>query len=691
VAPLTAVPRKNRRRRLALAAASVVGAILVALLGWVLICASQGGTAEEKVRPRFGWLPMVFGDFLGRFSYDVLFLLREPREIPPGRIVYLDEKSAAKLGQKGGVWDRSLHADLVRRLTRDGARAVFFDVVFPDASADPAVDEDFAAAIAENGRVYLGATLELDYGAQALQERTGPPTPVLRKAAAGWGLITFRPIDADYGVRRIYTGLELSPSATWRAAIKLGAPLPDSAENRAVERWLNYYGPPNSFPNVSFDRALSLDELPPDFFRDQLVFIGGRSTLGTLNLGKDDFRTPFGWFGGQFAKGVELHLTTLLNLLRGDWLTRLDPTWELWLVIVWGLLLGGGLPWLRPIAAAVVTGFAVLALICAAVLLQSRSHVWFVWAVPALVQAPVALVWAVGTRYFIEERRRRALREAFACYLSPQMADRISEADFDLKPGGAVVNATVIFTDLEDYSGLCQRLDNPLHVSQVLTTYFTHTTGHILDNDGTIIKFMGDAVQAAWNAPLPDTDHVRKAVRAAWNLHQASLIECNGHPLRTRIGVNTGDLLAGNLGSAQRFDYTVTGDAVNFASRLEGLNKYLGTDILISDTVQAALDGEFATRCVGEFLVAGRLKPSVVHEVLGPAKDKARPWVETFAAGLKAFQRGDLDAAERGMNETVTLRSERDGPAHFYLERIASLRSNGVPSDWRGVVEFLAK
>jgi class 3 adenylate cyclase len=691
--PATATPSR-RRRWLLLVAASVGGAALVAALGWGLIAASRAGRSEEKERPLLGWTAVAVGEWLARHSYDLLFVLRGPQEVPAARIVYLDEHSAAKLGQRGGVWDRSIHTQLVRRLTRDGARAVFFDVVFPDESPDPAVDAELAAAIAENGRVFLGAALELDFGAQAFQERTVPPVAPLRRAAAGWGLIAFRPIDPDYGVRRIYTGLDLVPSATWRAAVKLGANLPEDAAARMEERWLNYYGPPNCFPSVSYDRALSDDELPPGFFRDQIVFVGGRSTLGTLMLGKDDFRTPFGLFGEQFAKGVELHLTTMLNLLRGDWLTRLAPGRELALVLVWGLLLGGGLPWLRPAAAAGAAALGGAAVLAVALLLHAREHLWLVWMVPGLVQPLVALGWAIGARYFLEERRRRLLLEAFGRYLSPQMAARIADADFDLTPGGKVVRATVMFTDLENYSGLCARLDRPESIARLLNTYYTRTIGHILESDGTVIKYMGDSVQAVWGTPLADEDQVRKAVRAAWRLHVASLEECEGHSLRTRIGLNCDSVLAGNLGSAERFDFAVIGAPVNLASRFEGLNKYFGTDILISESIHAQLRGEFVTRELGTFCVVGHPVPQKLHELLGPANadhGEVRPWLVPFANALAAFRRGDLDAAEQGMREADALRPGGDGPSRFYRDEIERLRTAGLSPAPGGVITFSAK
>lgn len=635
---------------------------------------------------------VAFSEGLARLSYDLLFVLRG--SVPPAEacIVYFDEGSARALGEPLDPWNRALHARLVRRLTADGARAVLFDIVFSDPWPVPAVDEEFAAALKENGRTFLGAALELDEGRiGAIQQRTIPPTALLRRAAAGWGLLAFRPVDPDYAVRRIYPGLETVPTATWVAAGKLGARLPPQAADASRRPWMNYYGPADHFLSVSYERALAPLALPPDFFRDRIVVVGGRSTLGALRMGKDDFRSPYGVLGGDFCKGPEVHLTALLNLLHGDWLERVSPPREIGLALLFGALLGGSLGWLRPHFAVLGAAIAFAGVLAIATWLIVAEGLWFCWGVLAFVQVPVALIWAVGTRYFIEERRRNALRDAFAHYLSPRMADQIADADFDLSLGGTVVEATVMFTDLENFTPLSEELGKPELISEILTTYFTQTTGHILENDGTIVKYLGDAVQAVWGAPLPDADHARKAVFAAWRLHEASVMEVQGHPLRTRIGVNTGMMLSGNLGSAQRFDYATTGDEVNFASRLEGLNKYLGTHVLISDSVKERVGDAFFLRCVGEFRVVGKKAARVIYELLGPEPASERHlWIESFARGLDAFRAGDFTAAEAAMRETIATRGA-DGPSSFYLERIDGLRDSALPPDWKGIVELSAK
>jgi len=687
---------RRRRPHIALIFARIAGAFLTLGIGLLAVVAGSTTSPTGKTtKPPIGRWLTPFADGMVRLSFDLPFLLRTGSSSPRACIIYLDEGAARALDQNPDVWDRRLHARLLRRLTAEGVRAVLFDIVFTGPSADPEVDAEFAAAIRENGRTYLGAALELEEGIGAadeanriMQERTIPPTAVLRRAASGWGLLAFRPVDPDYGVRLYYPGLETVASATWVAAKGMGAPFSGASEERFAPRWLNFYGRADTFPNISYDRALSSDGTP-GFFRDRIVIIGGRSTLSDLKLGKDHFRSPYSLIGERFFTGPEVHLTALLNLLESKWLTRMSRTRELFLVLGFGLLLGGGLPFLRPHVATIValTGIVIIAGFSYWLFVQHLT--WTVWAIPAFVQAPVALVWAVGARYFTEERRRQALREAFAHYLSPQMADRIADADFDLALGGKMVEATVMFTDLENFMGLSEELNEPERIAKFLTTYFTLTTGHILESDGTIVKYMGDSMQAVWGAPLTDPDHARKAVRAALGLHASGQMEVFGHPLRTRIGVNTGPMLSGNLGSAQRFDYAVTGDAVNFASRLEGMNKFLGTSILISDSVAAQLGDTFLLRCVGEFRVMGKKVARVIYEVLGE-KGEMPAWCAPFAAALAAFRRGDWQEAEDGFRETIVSRGS-DGPSHFYLERIAAARTKAPEPDWSGIVELSGK
>jgi adenylate cyclase len=320
-----------------------------------------------------------------------------------------------------------------------------------------------------------------------------------------------------------------------------------------------------------------------------------------------------------------------------------------------------------------------------------NDRVWLNWLVPVGIQIPLGLAWSVGSQYLLEARRRKQLRRAFGYYLSPQMADQISNSDFDLSPGGKLVEVTVIFTDLENFTTLSENLD-PGEVSKILTDYFSQTTRCILDNHGTIIKYIGDAVFAAWGAPLEEPAHAVRAAETACRLRGLTEMEVRGIKLRTRIGIHGGRVLAGNLGSAYRFDYTMIGDAVNVASRLESLNKYLQTQVLISDAVRLQLGDRFITRELGRFRLAGRSHTIDVHELYCPRGDGAGEWswIQVFEEGLKKLQAGDLTAARTKMEQTAERRGGSDGPAQFYLEKIARLESDGVKG-WDGIVELSEK
>jgi len=637
-------------------------------------------------------LRFSFGEPLMRLSYNLPFIFRSNLDTDKFILVYLDEQSAKQLQQPiDDVWNRALHVRLLDRLTQDNARLVFYDVVFDQPAADPAADVAFADSIRRNGKVILGATLDKIERMGGVSRKTvAAPTKPLRKAAAGWGILAFDPVDPDYGVREIFFGTSLIPSATWKAAEVLGAGITRESRETAVKRWVNYYGPRDTFPSINFAQALDPEGLPPGYFKDKIVFIGGRSTVGSLALGRDEFATPYSTSSHQFSPGLEIHATILLNFLRGEWLTRMSENWESILVVVTGLLVAG-LCVLRPMLATLSALLASLAIGCCACWIVWSKRIWLDWMVPAAVQIPFGLVWSVGSQYLLESRRRKELRAAFGFYLSPQMADKIANSDFDLRPGGEIVEATVIFTDLENFTTLSEDLD-PAEVSAILIAYFEQTTRCILEKKGTIIKYVGDAVMAAWGAPIKEPAHATRAAEAACDLRALTEIDVRGKRLRTRVGVNSGKVLAGNLGSSFRFDYTMIGDTTNFASRLESLNKYLGTQILISEAVREQLENKFITRRLGEFRVAGKVRSVIIHELLGrgEADSGQRGWIDAFEAGLDWFKAGKFSNSTDLMNRTCQLRGGSDGPAEFYLRKIAVLRGQDL-KNWDGIIGLSEK
>ena len=640
-----------------------------------------------------GLVCLRFATPLERASYDLPFRWRTPVNTDRNEIVlvYIDAESAEQLHQPiNEIWDRSLHLRLLERLTKDGARLILYDIIFDTASANPAMDEAFAEALRRFGHAVLAGGMEIIQPRGGVkQERIIAPIDIFRKAAAGWGIMVFRPVDADYVVRQIYSGGEV-PTGTWRAAEVLGAPVTKTQPHGESTRWINYYGPPGQLTSINLAQALDTSRLPAGFFKDKVVMLGGWQIGGPGHNGLDEFATPSSDGIPKLAQGLEVHATILLNYLRSEWLTRMTTGGEVLAVVIIGLL-AGLLSRLRPLTA--TTGAVVLAALIAvaACWLVWNRHVWFNWLTPATVQVPIGLVWAVGSQYLLESRRRKELRRAFGFYLSPEMADRIGDADFNLKPGGKIVEVTVMFTDLENFTTLSEKLD-PTEVSAILTSYFGQTTRCIHQNHGTVIKYIGDAVFAAWDA-IREPQHAIRAAEAACDLRALTELEIGGKNLRTRVGIHTGKVLAGNLGSEFRFDYTMIGDAVNFASRLESLNKFLNTQVLLSDDVQRQLEDKFMTRRLGEFQVAGKTESVVIHELLcrRESHNDERDWIEIFEQGLVVFRAGEFDRARELMMRTREMRNGTDGPAEFYLQRIVQLETNGGGEHWTGVVELNEK
>jgi adenylate cyclase len=626
------------------------------------------------------------GDGLDRLSYDLPFLPRGKLAAPEVALVYVDDESGAALGQPPDrPWDRALHARLVERLTAEGARAVLFDIIFDSPGPDPAVDARLAAALRAQGKVVLSAEVEVAESGDAATQIVSGPVAELRRAAAGWGLASLEP-DADRGVRHLFPGTGGILASTEVLARLLGK----GAGEGTASRWLNYYGPPDWLSGVSYERALRPDGVPPGFFADKIVLVGGRPTAKQPGEGRDEFAGPYTRWGRRFYPGVEIHATALLNRLHHTWLERLRPVWEIAILLAAGIFAGVLLPALRPWQAA-LTGLGGAGSIAAvSVLGVWKTQVWWAWLIPAGVQIPCGVVWAIGSQYFAEARRRQALRRAFSLYLSPHMAEKIAATEFDLKPGGQLVEATMMFTDLAGFTALAEELRDPAALSALLIRYYTRTTACLLEQDGTIIKYMGDAVEAVWNAPVPDPAHALKACRAADRLRAVARFEANGRTMMTRVGIHTGPAFAGNLGSEFRFDYAVIGDTTNFASRLEALNKRFGTEILLSEATLAQTRGAFLTRPLGRIRVAGKMQPVAIHELLGESSPEEN-WLTAFRAGQLAFEQGDLATARAALEQARAERPGGDGPSGYLLGKMREFAEAGAPSPWTGVLEFASK
>jgi adenylate cyclase len=654
------------------------------------------------------------GDRLGKklqyLSYDLLFAPRpyiRPQEVV---LVYLDDDSHEHLKQPyDKPWDRSFHARLLERLKKDNAKAAVFDVVFAD-PGDPEKDAHLARAIKDFGKVVLAADWtavvrnERGEGEGAAGNKTILPLEMFLDAAAGVGTAEMSP-SADLFIRQHFPGAkdDLVSSLSWTAAETVGAEITKNPELKFKPRWVNYYGPPTYLPFTSFYKAISTDPeegAPPGFFRDKVVYVGAKIVTFFSGQRKDEYRTPYAFWTQDVEKknsympGVEIQATVFLNLLRGDWITRVPFLRDLAIVLVSGLLFGFGLTQLRPVNAAIVAVVSMALISYVAYYFFVEKLIWFSWFIIVGVQIPAAMSWSILYNSIQILVQKKLMQQSLGMYVSPSRVNQILARPDILKPGAEKMEVSILFSDIAGFTSISEGMDSD-ELANLMNRYFETTVGQCIDPvAGTVVKFIGDAIFAIWNAPLPQGGHQELACRGGLYLrdHATSFMFKPGVVIRTRVGLHCGVANVGNFGSSRRIDYTAFGENINLASRMEGLNKYLGTDVLITGEVQAAVTDKFVTRFCGQFKLKGFEKAVDVHELIAlPDKAEAtRAWREAYGEALKHYQSNNLDEAERGFQCTIQLHPE-DGPSQFFLKHIKEVREHPPEGEWSQVVELKEK
>ncbi len=387
---------------------------------------------------------------------------------------------------------------------------------------------------------------------------------------------------------------------------------------------------------------------------------------------------------GAEVPGVAFHATMLENLLSGRFMR--EPGTAA------GLLYAGGLAFLAGFLGALARGsIPTAASLAGSVLVPVVLGVafyipgfWLPIVVPAaagLVAATAAAIW----NYATEGRERRFIKGAFSQYLSPAVIERLLADPSRLRLGGERRELTIFFSDLQGFTSLSEGL-TPDELTQLLNEYLSEMTELVTGSGGTVDKYEGDAIIAFWNAPLDVPDHPTVAVRAALRC-QKRLEELRpvfrkrvGQELYMRIGLNTGEAVVGNMGSSSRFDYTMLGDSVNLAARLEGNNKQFGTYTMISAATASRLSTDIACRELGRIAVVGRREPVQVFEPMFSEDYEAeRERYEVFANGLSLYYEGKFAEARQRFLELAD-----DPPASAYARRCGQLMAD-PPSEWNGV------
>ncbi len=312
----------------------------------------------------------------------------------------------------------------------------------------------------------------------------------------------------------------------------------------------------------------------------------------------------------------------------------------------------------------------------------AHQRIWFPWLV-AIVPIFVALSWSVLFNSIQLYVQKRLLEQTLSVHLHPRLVAKYAKHPEFLKPGAEKLRLTFLFSDIANFTMISEKMDGD-ELARMMNDYFRPAVDNCIHaTEGCVVKFIGDAIFAFWNAPDSQLDHASRACKAALLFRDQSKISVRGRNLHTRIGLHTGEARVGNFGSEERVDYTAIGESVNLASRLEGLNKHLGTDCLISGATRAEVGDAFVTRKLGEFQLKGFAGFVQVYELIGfPEQAEAtKPWREAFEEALENYEQRNLEFAAMGFKRVLELKPE-DGPATFYLDRISELSRQELPEDW---------
>jgi adenylate cyclase len=456
-------------------------------------------------------------------------------------------------------------------------------------------------------------------------------------------------------------------------------------------RYVNYYGPPRTVTTIPYYNALQLGQSASTHraidLKGKAVFVGLSEVL--LAERKDSFYTVFSQANGIFISGVEIAATAFANILEDTAVTPISLRYYVVAILLWGIAVGVICRLVHVVAAAgSVICLSIVYLVAAAYQFKTDGG-WYPIVIPLFLQAPGGFFGAVLWNYFETNKERQNVRKALGYYVPDEVVDQLARNIVDIKGSGHTVYGACLFTDAAGYTTLSEKMD-PRQLSDFMHKYFEATFAPVKRHGGLVVNLKGDSILAIWKAARPEAGLRKQACLAALSV-AAAVQEFNRSfenlDLPTRVGVHCGQIFLGNIGAGDHYEYGPTGDTVNTASRMDGLNKFLGTEILVSDDVIQELDG-FLTREVGKFRLKGKAQPVVVHELLcrmEESEEGQKKACAMFAEALGAFRNQSWDEAIEKFCRVIE-KSEKDGPSHFYLNLCEQYKKMPVEGPWDGVI-----
>jgi adenylate cyclase len=569
------------------------------------------------------------------FDYGMLKASGEPPD-PRIVVVGIDDASLAQLGQF--PWDRAVYAPLLDQLNQPGAipKAIAFDIVFAEASDQTDSDLAFASALAESPNVILPVVGNM--GGEVFGTSVAKPDAYIQAqsltrpyelfAASAKQAHINRIVSEDKIIRQTWLKIqdengEVIPSLAYQAAQMAGADLsrydaltdPQKTNDPVAKNTITIDSRnTEEFTTVSFLDVLN-GEIPADVFKDAVVLIGFTAVGLSGDGGQDTAATPI----EKNVKLVYTHANIVNQLLKGD-VIRYAPNWAEMLLAAILFALFVGLPWkLKNVYSilAFLVVFAGLLLLQYVLFDVSKFHLDVVYGLFAMLLAYLA---NVSLKSYMDATQKNFVTRQFGRYISPDLVKQIVTQDIDIKLGGDLKTITILFLDIRGFTPLSEKLTPP-ELVDTLNTMFNMITETTLRNNGTIDKFIGDAAMILFNAPLDLEDHERLAVKTAYEIQQGmnpirdKILEKYDCEVHVGIGIHTGPVVIGNIGSYLRVDYTAIGDNVNIAARIESQTKK--GQIHVSEQVYDKTKAHFRYDGGEDRMFKGKSQPIRVFEVLG--------------------------------------------------------------------------
>lgn len=656
------------------------------------------------------------------------------------------DNSSLQYAQDFGVqwpWPREFYALITDYLAEQGAKAVLFDIQFYEADynrADlSATDSDnrFAESLSNYRSSFLGVQLSPDPSdiPQVIKkfslniegslddyspQMAGAQFPIvqLRNSVDHLGVINIQP-DDDGVIRRcplFYKIYDYNlPQMSFNAYLQYLAhennnipsleiikhtlfvnqhPIHLDPSNNYMINWYGNGGVEGVFkyiPVKSLIQSASANlygsepAIPDHFFKDKYVIIGATAD-GLMDLKTSPYT--------KVMPGMEIWATILSNLKNNHHIKYIPAVFLFVLLILLSFLVSLSFVRFKSLYAnLVIIGILIMTIFSIMWLWKFRIYLNLVIPVIAWI---ISYLFIVFVSYMIEGRSKKEIRQIFTRYLHPDIIETLIKNPDQIDMGGEEIEATVMFSDIYNFTTYSEG-KHPKQLVQDLNEYFTTITNIILENNGLLDKYTGDGLMAVFGAPLPRNDHAYLACKAAilhkkfaQDIAQKSKSPASFFHLNTRLGINSGILVAGNIGSEKRMDYTAIGDPVNLSARLEGVNKIFKTQIIISESTWNYIKNDFVCRELDYLRVKGKTEPTRIYELIDDIEHLSLyPWIDDYLDALKSYRDGDFEIAKNKFDK-LSQGDVNDNASATMAERCDYLLKN-PPQNWDGILSLNIK